>query len=246
MSENPRIESRIQEILRGSRLPAERRAEVAEEFRGHLERLVEARRQANVDDAATEAALAAFGDVEVIRRHLRQRQGAEDHRQVLAAMRRRLRLLLIIPALFPLYIAIFASFRNGEVFRGVLFALVLYAAMLVGGFVVLYPFVLARIRAGHRLPAGECHPLVDAVSWFAIFVFSLALSGFTFACGFVGAFGVLGLTVPKAPVEIDLARLLWDSLKFFVPAAGPFLLMIPAALALALVGVQRWRCMPGD
>lgn len=243
---NPKIERRIQDILRDSGLPAERRAEVAEEFRGHLEQLVEAKRRANANDAAIEAALAAFGDTEAIRRRLRRRQCAEDHRQVLATMRQQLPLFVVIAAVFPLYIALFASVRNGEVLRGALFALLVHAVVLVGGSVVLYPVLLARIRLGHRIPVAECHPLVTAGSWFVIFSLSLVLFVTIFICGIITAFGALALTLPSVPPEINLAPFLWNLLSDFVPGAGPLLLMVSGLMAVVLAGVQRWRGVPEE
>ena len=89
MAEDLKIDQRIEAILTGSGLPMDRRAEVAEELRAHLEQGVARRRKAGLpEDQAIEDALAGFGSPEVIRRQLRRQQRMLDRRDTLVDIRR--------------------------------------------------------------------------------------------------------------------------------------------------------------
>jgi hypothetical protein len=89
MANDLQIDQRIAAILTGSGLPMDRRAEVAEELRVHLQQSVARGRQAGLtEDQAIEEALADFGSPEVIRRQLRRQQRMLDRRDTLTDIRR--------------------------------------------------------------------------------------------------------------------------------------------------------------
>ena len=72
MRNDPRLEERIADVLAGSGLPMDRRSEVAEELRGHLEQSIASKCEAGLsDDQAVEAVLTEFGSPAVIRKQLR-------------------------------------------------------------------------------------------------------------------------------------------------------------------------------
>jgi len=85
MGDDPRIEAWIAGVLGGSRLPLERRREIAEELRGHLEQSIASKCEAGLsDEQAVKAVLAEFGSSAVIRKQLRRQQRALDHRYALS------------------------------------------------------------------------------------------------------------------------------------------------------------------
>ena len=85
MRDDSRIEAWIAGVLVGSGLPLNRRSEIAEELRGHLEQSLTCKCEAGQpDEQAVEAALAEFGSPAVIRKQLRRQQRALDHRHALS------------------------------------------------------------------------------------------------------------------------------------------------------------------
>ena len=85
MRDDSRIETRIAGVLVGSGLPLNRRSEIAEELRGHLEQSITCKCEAGQsDEQAVEAVLAEFGSPAVIRKQLRRQQRELDHRHALS------------------------------------------------------------------------------------------------------------------------------------------------------------------
>lgn len=85
MRDNPKIEHLIVDVLTGTGLPVERRSEIAEELRGHLEQSVAIKCEAGLTvEQAVEVVLAEFGSPAVLRRQLRRQQRAADHRYALS------------------------------------------------------------------------------------------------------------------------------------------------------------------
>ena len=107
MPNDPRIENRIADVLVGSGLPVDRRSEIAEELRGHLEQLVESKCGSGIaDQAAVEAALNDFGPPEVVQRQLRRQHSIHERHEALAGVRRFLPALITVSMLLAGYIAI--------------------------------------------------------------------------------------------------------------------------------------------
>jgi len=79
MHKDEMIKRQISAILEGSRLPMDRREEVADELRGHIEQLVAAKHEEGLsEEQAVEAALAGFGSPAVIRKQLVRQQRVMD------------------------------------------------------------------------------------------------------------------------------------------------------------------------
>jgi hypothetical protein len=158
--EDAKIDQRIAAILVGSGLSLERRAEVAEELRGHLEQLVASQRQAGLPDAqAVEAALTRFGSPQVIRKQLRRQQRMLDRREALAAIRRPtwgIGLLAVVTGLYAAAIAVLHPQPSSPLMR-CLWGVVLFAWFLVILIVPVYWAALFACRIERRQPREEYH-----------------------------------------------------------------------------------------
>lgn len=177
MREDAKIDQRIATILSGSGLSMEKRAEVAEELRGHLEQLVASERQAGLPDAqAVEAALTAFGPPQVIRRQLRRQQWIVDWREALVAIRRPawgIGLAAILTGLYATAIAVLHPLPLSPLMR-CLWGLALFAGFFLMLSVPMYWAALFACRIERRQPRQEYHVLRSFLRGVAMGVVFLA------------------------------------------------------------------------
>lgn len=158
MPEDSQLERQIAAVLRNSGLPMDRRAEIAEELRGHLENRIVHHRDAGLSGAqAVEAALADFGPAGVIRRQLRHQQWMLDRRRALVEIQRptwACGLLVGLNALYVAAIAVLHPLPLSPLVR-CLWGLVLLAGFLLLWLVPMYWTALLCCRMQRRRPREE-------------------------------------------------------------------------------------------
>jgi len=152
------VEEWIADVLAGSGLSMSRRAEISEEWRRHIDTLIQNCCRGEVADSrAVRAALDAFGRPEVLRRQLRRAQRTIDTRAALSETLRGLWLLTLTPAIL---VAVLAFFIEGFSLwqgcaAGLAFIVVLALPMAVCNYLVVRMRVILlrpRPRAEINLP----------------------------------------------------------------------------------------------
>jgi len=158
MRDDPRIEAWIAGVLGGSGLPLDRRSEIAEELRGHLEQSVASRCEAGLsDEQALEAVLARFGSPAVIRKELRRHQRRLDHRLALSPPAKSVGPWgIVVCALFAAAVAFLSPPPDTSVpFARWLNGVLVFAWLSLGGMLSAYPMVRLEIRLKRRQPRDE-------------------------------------------------------------------------------------------
>ena len=254
MHEDSNIESWIAAMLTGSGLPVERRAEVVDELRGHIQQRITAYRDAGMlEEQAIEGALADFGSPRVIRCQLRRQQRALDRRHALSELRRHTRWLLTVCGLFATAAGIFAP---GPPLTRCLAGACLFAVLLTTGSVASYLASLVECKVKHRLPRPEHHFVGRCLRWMAVAALFLA-GTLLFGPVMVGIAGYLGQNslfqsiLYRAPEVVEGAPwLIWynigvaaleSPIRSFVV---PFFMVLGAALLITLY--ERSRCTDGQ
>jgi hypothetical protein len=158
MRDNPRIEAWIASVLGGSGLPLDRRSEIAEELRGHLEQSVASKREAGLSDEQTlEAVLAQFGSPAVIRKQLRRQQRRLDHRHALSPPGKSIGPWgIVVCTLFAAAVAFLSPPPDTSVpFARWLNGVLVFAWLSLGGMLSVYPMVRLEIRLKRHQPRDE-------------------------------------------------------------------------------------------
>lgn len=245
MPDDPRIHRRVEEILIGSGLPADRRADIAEELRAHLEQLVEAKLSSGLtEDAAIQAALSQFGKPAALRSQLRQQHRLREHREAIDVLRSKriaLCLLALAPGLVP---AIDHGLTHGPLrlviglaLAGVVLGLFLFVSLSL----VLYPLVRFRIQFHAPVPAQEgSNVVVRLIARSGAVFVSLLGSEIVLGAGSVAWFGVVTWLSPLPPSTINILHLSRDFAADFFPNATPLMAVI-AGLAGLVVMVLEYR-----
>lgn len=253
MHEDSIIDSRIAAILTGSGLPLERRVEVADEMRSHLEQLISAKHSAGlIGKHAVETALTDFGSPEVIRRQLTKQQRRLDRRSALFEVRRCIWWLVTGCGLFAMVCAILAP---GPIAAGprCLAGACLFVGMLLIMSVPMYLAELLSLQVKRRRPSAEYSFPKSFIRYAVVVLFYLAftLAMGPFVVGFGGYIGQNSLfqsILSLAPEVVEGAPWLiwhnigiaaWESpIRSFV---APALMVIVSALVIALY--ERSRCV---
>lgn len=176
MHKDPRIELRIAAILTGTGLPMERRREVAEELRGHLQQNIASKCASGLqDNDAIASALAEFGSPQVLRKQLRAQQRMLDRRQAFAKLRRQIWMPIIYAGLFVFWTGFFSivpGMRTQPSHHIAPILLILHRVIvfvglffLVAGFMYvgnLFEYQIKRLRPRH-----EYHFLKSCLRWMA-------------------------------------------------------------------------------
>jgi len=240
MRDDSAIESRIAEVLAGSRVPVERRAAVAEELRGHLEQLVETKRAGGLDDeSAVEAALDDFGPPEAIRQRLRRQQGSQDHREALTAACRFLPSLIAVAAALAVGIAVASS---GILLWRIVATVAVFTSLFLAMCPVVYVVSLARLRTRQQLPRRECRFIANASYWFVLAIVCMGISEIILAAGALMTFASLQAGMPHAVYQLDFGQLSPEFGTDMAPDAGSVMAFFSCVAGLILAGRQRWRC----
>lgn len=255
MPEGSIIERWMGSCLAGSGLPVERRAEVADELRSHLEQLVAAKRDAGLPERqACKAALVDFGPPDVLRRQLRQHQRRLDRRHALSELRRHTWWLLTVCGFFGTVAAVFAPGPVPPLTRCLAGAFLL-AGLLPTAFVATYLASLVEYKVKHRLPREEHHFLGSFLRWSGVAALFLAGTlGFgpilVGLCGYIGQDRLFRSILHRAPEIIEGAPwLIWYNIgvaalespvRSFVV---PFFMVLGTALFITLY--ERSRCVDG-
>jgi len=179
MRNDPRIENRIADVLVGSGLPMDRRSEVAEELRGHLEQSIASKCEAGLsDDQAVEAVLAEFGSPAVIRKQLRRQQRRLDHRHALSPPGKSIGPGgIVVCALFAAAVAFLSPPPDTSVpLARWLNAVLVFAWLSLAGKIYLYALLRLQVRLKRHRPRDEYGFARSFPLWAgAIFVGYLAL-----------------------------------------------------------------------
>ena len=241
MHENSHIESWIAAMLTGSGLPVERRAEVADELRGHLEQRITAYRDTGLpEEQAVERALTDFGSPRVIRGQLRRQQRALDRRDALLELRRCIWLLVAVCGLLAAAAAIFSPGPVPRLTRLPAGAC-LFTGLLPIASVPAYLASLLECKVKHRLPREEHQFIRSWLRWMAVVALFLAgtLSLGPFLIGIGGYIGQDSL-FQLIPYQIGVAALESPIRSFVVP----FFMVLGCALLITLY--ERSRCVDGQ
>ena len=253
MHESSIIDRRIAAILTGSGLPLERRAEVADELRSHLEQLISAKHRAGMTgEHAVDAVLTDFGSPNVIRNQLKKQQRRLDRRLALLEVRGCIWWLVSWSGLFGIVCAITAP---GSVAAGprCLIGACLFASMLLIVSVPMYLAELLSLPVQRRRPNAE-YSFPRSIFRHAVVVFlflACTLATGPLVIGFGGYIGQNSLfhsILPLAPEVVEgapwlfwrnLGIVAWESpIRCFLT---PVLLVIVSALVIALY--ERSRCV---
>jgi len=241
MHDDPRIEQRIRDILAGSGLPALRRKEVADELRGHLEQLVEAKIKGGMEErAAIQAAMALFGEPSPIRRRLRSEAMRLRSREALTLLRGRMPVLMI-GALLPITYVVISGFLGcGCTGKALLCAMaagtIMYAFLVAALVLVLYPFLLLRVRVHHPLPRAELRICRRLGYWSAAIYGAIMGAQLLLAAGFI--LGVLVMSQARIDrVGLDFAGFAVNCLRreAFLPT------LVPVAIVALLTAAVLTR-----
>ncbi len=245
MHDDSRIEERIAEVLRGSGLPMERRAEVAEEMRDHLEQAIASKREAGRSDPeAVELALADFGLPQAIRKQLRRQQRMLDRRHAWDKLRRQFRWIVVGCAVLGAALAILSPER------------VSFLNRCLGGVCVSAWWVCVwclSVRFGtplecqleRRRPRDEYDFLESMLRW--TMVGALSLSGIIAV-----ALVLIAACTPllhRSPLSAQFVQLFWYNfgIAWFESAARNFGLagLVVLGFALGAALYERSRCVEG-
>jgi len=157
MRNDARIENWIADVLVGSGLPVDRRSEIAEELRGHLEQGIASKCEAGLsDEQAIEAVLAEFGSPIVIRKQLRRQQRKLDHRYALSPPGKKSigPWGLVVCGLFAAAVAFLSPAPDTPVARW-LIGIVVFVSISLAGMLSLYVFLRIQIRLKRYQPRDE-------------------------------------------------------------------------------------------
>jgi hypothetical protein len=244
MRNDPRIEGRIADVLVGSGLPVERRSEVAEELRGHLEQSIASKCEAGLsEEQAVQAVLAEFGSPAVIRKQLRRQQRESDRRHALSPPGDRIGswALLVVCALFAAAVAFLSPAPDTPVARW-LNGFLVFAWLSLGGMLSVSAFLRLQIRLNRHQPRDEYCFARSFLLWAGVI--------------FVGypAIGSVWLWASTIPAHLFYSDprfhplyVLWHEVsKGFVESAGQVLAalgLVAAVGGLALALYERSRCV---
>lgn len=154
MNGHPRVDEWIRAALTDSGLPMSRRADTAEEWRAHLEQLIEDKQAAGMSpEQAVRAAVSVFGRPEEVRRQLRREQCRLDRRAALAEVRKLAWLYAVTPVFFIVLAVIVVGLNS--LWRGVLIALPGFACLCVATAGASYFAVLVQFKVMRRRPRAE-------------------------------------------------------------------------------------------
>jgi len=245
MRNDARIENRIADILAGSGLPVDRRSEIAEELRGHLEQSIASKCEAGLsEEQAVQAVLAEFGSPAVIRKQLRRQQRELDHRHALSPPGKSIGPWgLVVCALFAAAVAFLSPPPDTSVplarwLNGVL----VFACLSLAGMLYAYVWLRLEIRLKRDQPRDRY-----------CFARSLLLSAGVIFIGYpaIGSLWGWSSTIPAhlfySDPRFHPLYLLWHEVSAgFAESAGRFLAVlalvaIVGGLALALY--ERSRCV---
>ena len=255
MRDDAGIKNYVANVVEGSRVPVERREEVAEELRGHLEELVDTKCDAGFNkEAAIEAALSEFGSPELIRHQLQRQQRNRDHSDALTRVRGSLRSISAISAI-PSILIILRLLLGCAVLGVVpplwfvlwyvLAVTTLFAVMFLAVLPVVYVYCLAAVRMKQQLPRGEFRFFHNTLHWFSLTILSTGIFAAFFSGGLIGMFGILSIGIASATdMLIRFSRLWLGWGRELLREGSPTILVLTLSVALVLAGYQRWQCVP--
>jgi hypothetical protein len=246
MRDHPRIEEWITVALAGSGLPPDRRAEIAEELRGHLEQSIDRKCEAGLSrEQAIEAALAEFGPARTIRHRLRRLQWRQNLRHGLTEVRRHILLNAALSAAFSVLMAATSLVYKPETATTLMRCL---------GTLCVFTTMFALMTASGYI-AAVCESPLRARRLRDEYRFWRSLTRWTtlVALGFVAMVPVLMVTLAnialfegKSPLDRDYLWLWYRSLaQAWWESAGPEigLLLGSVGFGLALALYERSRCV---
>ncbi|MHC4444572.1 MAG: permease prefix domain 1-containing protein [Planctomycetota bacterium] len=240
MPEKQIIEQQITAILKGSGVPMDRREEVADELRVHLDQLISAKLDEGLtQEQAVESALADFGYPDVIRRQLRKQQRMLDRRYALDQIRHVPWWMLIGCGFFTAIIVIFAPAPDSAGMRW-LCGVVVFMQFLLSLSFFGYLFSYFGRRLKRRRPRQEYRFLTGMLQW------SAAIGIGMFAVCVLGL-GPIRLIVPLCYANPEFHPL-WLVGNAFIGTCidSPVRLVLIALLigyGLGLALYERSRCV---
>jgi hypothetical protein len=174
MHEHPRIDRLIEELLTGSGLPVDRRSEIAEELRGHLDQsIARACASGQSQEQAVESVLAEFGSPAVIRGQLQRQQRMADRRRALTELRRQIRLPLAMCGLFAIFSNALIS-RTDSITMRCLGGAAMFAILFTLMATFSYAAILFGYQARRLRPHQEYHFLRSCLRWMALVALGFA------------------------------------------------------------------------
>jgi hypothetical protein len=235
------MEGYIAGILNGSHLPLLRRHEVAEELRGHLEQLVQSKREDGlVEQEALEAALQDFGPPEVVQRQLRRQHAIHERRAALAGARRFLPALALVSMLLAGCIAL-ASSTALLPWRIVATAAAFASVLLATGPIV-YIVCLAALRTKQPLPRQEFQYFPNAAYWFILVAFCICVSEVILGAGAIAILASFQRGMPHLVHDVDVGQVSLACGRGVMIEAGPTMASFSLLTGLIIAFYQRRRC----
>lgn len=236
------IEERVGAVLFRSGLPVERRAEVGEEMRSHLEEGVSRHGEAGLSASrAIERALAEFGDPRRIRRQLRRQQLRLDRDAALGELRRGLGSALVPGVLMAAAVGL--TMTSVPMGTRLAVSVSVFVCLSVGLVLPgMFLFALLRTRLQRSSPREEYVLSRSLIRW--AMVVSASLAGVIGVSAVLyGAGSALGDSTPIVELFRNLVRTTspqwWQASVLGASVTAPVVLLAATGLAL----YERTRCV---
>ncbi len=249
----PSVDEWIRDVLSGSGLPMNQRADIADEWRDHLlERMDTKRANGMTLDDAVRTALVDFGNPVQLRRQLRGAQRARDLRSALAKTRP-IAAWTIGGALCAGGVAAMFLPTSAPVAHRLMGGCGAFLAIALFAIVPAFLASLVELRVVRSQPVDEFHPLRSFVRWSLVvgaFLTGTALSPIALVglCGYFAPDSVFLSTLhPNPEIMYGAPWLIWRNIAVAaceVPVRSfviPTLMILAGAFAITLY--ERSRCV---
>ena len=236
------IEERVRAVLFRSALPVERRAEVAEEMRSHLQDGVSRHRDAGLSPSkSTETALAEFGDPRRIRRQLRRQQRQLDQNAALHELSSGFGTALLPGAVIAASLGL--TMTGMPIGTRCAVSVSMFVCLTVGlTLPALFLFALFRTRLQRSRPRDEYVLSRSLFLWAIVLSASLAALAGVSAVLYAAASALCDST-PFAELFRNLVRFTspqwWQASALQAASTAPVVLLAATGLAL----YERTRCV---
>ena len=167
MHDQTRVDKWIARALAHTGMPLDRRAETAEEWRSHLNHLIDDNRDAGMtDEQAVRAALGAFGAPEILRLQLRREQRGLDRRAAMAEVRKGAPLFVVVPTVLVVLLSL--AVRPASLWAAVIGGLCFIVSIAAVGALCAYFGGLFTLRIMRSRPRTEFAFLPRWGHWTAV------------------------------------------------------------------------------
>lgn len=249
----PVVDEWIRDVLSGSELPVDRRAEIADEWGDHLREHIAAESATGMSlEDAVRTALAAFGDPARLRRQLRRGQRARDLRDALAKTRP-LAAWTIAGALCAAAGAAVFLFGPAPAVDGLVGGCVIFVAVALVALVPAFVANFIELRVKRSRPIDEFHLVRSFLRWTVVVAgflggtLLLAPTAVSLVAYFAHDGVFLSALFPKPEIVPGAPGLFWRNFAVAVCESPVRSFVIPPVMilagAVAITIYERSRCV---